>query len=86
MRSIRAKSLALLVTIDFLFTPVSLPRGDDARSLIARRMGYDNQAPSQQAQSDEPFVADHSGAPVQAPLGRARFITDRKDAWLSQVG
>jgi hypothetical protein len=47
----RAKSLL----INFLLTSVSLPHGDDARSLIARGMGYDNQAPGQQAQSDEPF-------------------------------
>src|ERR1035437_10519578 len=52
MRSIRAKSLL----IDFLFTAVPLPHGDDARSLIARCMGYDNQTPGQQAQSDEPFL------------------------------
>jgi hypothetical protein len=53
MRSIRAKSLL----IDFLFTAVSLPHGNDARSLIARGMGYDHQTPSQQAQSDEPFFS-----------------------------
>jgi hypothetical protein len=43
--------------IDFLFTSISLSHGDDARPVIARRMGYDNQTPSQQAQSDEPFFA-----------------------------
>jgi hypothetical protein len=43
--------------IDFLFTSVSLSHGDDARPVIARRMGYDNQTPGQQAQSDEPFFA-----------------------------
>src|SRR3984885_7472451 len=53
IRSIRSKSLL----IDFLFTSISLSHGDDARPVIARRMGYDNQAPSQQAQSDEPFFA-----------------------------
>src|SRR6202158_6144940 len=52
MRSIRAKSLF----IDFLFTSIPLPPGDDARSLIARRMGYDNQTPGKQAQSDEPVL------------------------------
>jgi hypothetical protein len=51
MRSILAKSLL----IDFLFTPVSLSHGNDARSLVARRMGDDNQTSGQQAQSDEPF-------------------------------
>ena len=51
MRSIRGKSLL----IDFLFTPAPLSHGDDARSLIARCMGYDHQTPGQQAQSDEPI-------------------------------
>lgn len=41
--------------IDFLFTWVSLPHGNDARSLIARRMGYYDQTPGQQAQRDQPF-------------------------------
>jgi hypothetical protein len=36
---------------------ISLSHGDDARPVIARRMGYDNRTPSQQAQSDEPFFA-----------------------------
>src|ERR1019366_4853943 len=54
MRSIRAKSLL----IDCLFTAVPLPHGDDARSFIARCMGYDNQTPGQQAQSDEPFLPE----------------------------
>jgi len=43
--------------IDFLFTSVPLSHGDDARPVIARRMGYDNQTPGQQAQSDKPFFA-----------------------------
>jgi hypothetical protein len=52
MRSIRVKSRL----IDFLFTPVSLPHGDNARSLIARRVGYNNQPSGQQAQSDKPLL------------------------------
>jgi hypothetical protein len=32
--------------IDFLFTSISLSHGDDARPVVARRMGYDNQTPS----------------------------------------
>jgi hypothetical protein len=51
MRSTRAKSLL----IDFLFTSVPLSYGDDARSLIARRVGHDNQPSGQQTQSDKPF-------------------------------
>src|SRR5437588_7604766 len=51
MRSIRAKSLL----IDLLFTPIPFPHRDDARSLIPRCVGYDNQAPGQQAQGDETF-------------------------------
>jgi hypothetical protein len=51
MRSIRAKSLL----IGFLFTLVPLPHGNEAHSLIARRVGYDNEPPGQQAQSDKPF-------------------------------
>src|SRR5258706_14650832 len=51
MRSIRAKSLL----IDLLFTAIPLPHRDDARSLIPRCMGYDNQTPGQQAQGDETF-------------------------------
>jgi hypothetical protein len=50
MRSIRAKSLL----IDFLFTPIPLPHGDDAGCLIARCVGDDHQTPSQQTQSDAP--------------------------------
>jgi hypothetical protein len=46
-----------LLTIDFLLTSVSLSYGDDARPVIARRMGYDDQAPSQPTQGDEPFLA-----------------------------
>src|ERR1035437_4904237 len=51
MRSILAKSLL----IDFLFTSVPFPHGDDARSLIARSVGHDNQPSGQQTQSDKPF-------------------------------
>src|ERR1035437_4390782 len=51
MRSIRDRSLL----IDFLFTSVPFPHGDDARSLIARCVGHDNQPSGQQTQSDQPF-------------------------------
>src|ERR1700685_1627383 len=53
MRSTRAKSLL----IDFLFTAISLSHGDDARSLIARRVGYDHQATRQQAQAYKLFFS-----------------------------
>jgi hypothetical protein len=43
MRSIRAKSLF----VDFLLTSIPLSHGDDERSLIALRMGYDHQTPGQ---------------------------------------
>src|ERR1700686_5119198 len=49
----RAKSLL----VDFLFTSVSLSHGDDARPVIARRVGYNHQTPGKQAQCDEPFFA-----------------------------
>src|SRR5271157_4853095 len=53
MRSIRAKSLL----IDFLLTPIPFPHRDNARSPVARCMGYDDQTPIEQAQGDEPLLS-----------------------------
>src|SRR5580704_8671296 len=65
MRSIRAKSLL----IDLFFTSISLSHGNDARPVVARRMGYDHQMPREQTQSDEPRFA--ISEPV-VPEGDAR--------------
>jgi hypothetical protein len=40
-----------------LFTPVSFPHRDDARSFIVWRVRYDYEPPSQQAQRDEPLFS-----------------------------
>src|ERR1700686_93454 len=66
----RAKSLL----VDFLFTSVSLSHGDDARPVIARRMGYDNQTPVQQAQSDEPFFAVGESVVFEGNAGPGKYL------------
>src|SRR5712692_9558564 len=72
MRSIRFKSLL----IDFLFTAVSLPPGDDARGLASRHVGYNDQPAGEQTQRDEPFfsiveavVLERDARPGKHPLG-----------------
>src|ERR1022692_2841575 len=53
MRSILAKSLL----IDFLFTPIRLSHGDNARYVAARGMGYEDHPAIERAQGDKPFLS-----------------------------
>src|SRR5271168_4046578 len=70
MRSIRAKSLLIY----FLFTSLALPHGNDARSLIARRMRYDHQTCGQQAQRDESFFAAGEAVVLESDAGAGKNL------------
>ena len=54
MRSTLAKSLL----IDFLFTSICLPHGDNPRDVVAAwRVGNDDYSTGEQAQGDKPFLS-----------------------------
>jgi hypothetical protein len=74
IRSIRAKSLAFLITTDLLLTSVSLLHGDDARRLIARRMGYDDKTPGEQTQSNELFFAVSETVVFESDAGTGKYL------------